>query len=69
VDLKLHERVPALVLIIALIVVGIYPRLLSDDANSELSQISSYSNKSTLPVIEVNAALPQTVEAHKEVTH
>jgi NADH-quinone oxidoreductase subunit M len=67
IDLKLHERVPALVLIVTLIVVGICPRLFSDAADDELSQ--HYSNKSTLPVIKVNAALPQTVEAHKEVTH
>ncbi|MFT6235771.1 MAG: NADH-quinone oxidoreductase subunit M [Lentimonas sp.] len=69
VDLKIHERFPALILIVALIVVGIYPRLFSDAANDELSLISSYSNKSTLPIIEANAALPQLVEAHKEVTH
>jgi NADH-quinone oxidoreductase subunit M len=67
VDLKMHERIPALVLIVALIVIGVYPRLVSDAANSELSQL--YTNQSTLPIIEVNAALPPAVEAHQEVTH
>jgi NADH-quinone oxidoreductase subunit M len=67
VDLKIHERFPALILIIALIVVGIFPRLFSDAANGELSQL--YTSRSTLPIIEINAAVPKTVEAHKEVTH
>jgi len=68
-DLKCFERFPALILIVALMVIGIFPRLFSDNADSELSRIPSYSSKSILPVIEVNAALPQTVEAHKEVIH
>ena len=69
VDLKGFERFPALILIVALVIAGIFPRLLSDNADRELSLIPIYSSKSTLPIIEVNAALPQTVEAHKEVTH
>ncbi len=67
VDLKRFERVPALVLIIALVVIGLFPRLFSDAADRELQEL--YTSKSTLPVIEINAALPQAVEAHKEVTH
>ncbi len=67
VDLKRFERVPALVLIVALIVIGLFPRMFSDAADSELQQL--YTNKSTLPVIEINAALPQAVKAHQEVTH
>jgi NADH-quinone oxidoreductase subunit M len=67
VDLKHFERVPALVLIVALIVIGLCPRMFSDAADSELQQL--YTNKSTLPVIEINAALPQAMNAHQEVTH
>lgn len=67
VDLKGFERFPALILIIALILVGLFPRIFSDAADLELTQI--YPTKSTLPTLEVNAALPLAVEAHKEVTH
>ena len=65
--LKGFERFPALILIIALILVGLFPRMFSDAADLELTQL--YPTKSTLPTIEVNAALPLAVEAHQEVTH
>lgn len=67
VDLKMNERLPAVILVVALVVVGIFPRMFSDNADRELSRL--YTSQSTLPVIEVNAALPHTVEAYKEVTH
>jgi NADH-quinone oxidoreductase subunit M len=67
VDLKGFERLPASILIIALVLVGLFPRIFSDAADRELTQI--YPTLSTLPTIEVNAALPLAVEAHKEVTH
>ena len=67
VDLKGFERFPALILIIALILVGLFPRIFSDAADLELTQL--YPTKITLPTIEVNAALPLAAEAHQEVTH
>ena len=69
VDLNWNERIPALVLIVTLVLVGIFPRVFSDNADRELLLIPSYSGTSTLSVTDVNAALPQSVEAHKEVTH
>jgi NADH-quinone oxidoreductase subunit M len=69
VDLNWNERIPALVLIVTLVLVGIFPRVFSDNADRELLLIPSYSATSTLSVTDVNAALPQSVEAHKEVTH
>ncbi|MEM8867732.1 MAG: NADH-quinone oxidoreductase subunit M [Verrucomicrobiota bacterium] len=38
-DLQLNERIPAGVLILALLVIGIFPKLLSDNANLELAEI------------------------------
>lgn len=56
VDLKGFERISALILLVALLVLGGYPRLFSDNANLELSQVSSYSSASTQPRI------PETVD-------
>ncbi|MEN8734911.1 MAG: complex I subunit 4 family protein [Lentimonas sp.] len=66
VDLKLSEKVPALILIIALVITGLFPRLLSDNANSELANL--YPVEDTLPHHEV-MTLPSTTDAHKELTH
>ena len=66
VDMKGFERFSALLLIVALLAVGLFPRLLSDAADLELSQI--YPTHSTLPTIDVNAGLPLAAEAHQEVT-
>lgn len=63
VDLKCFERVPALILIIALLMVGVFPRLLSDHADRELSSIPTYTSKAVLPAMEANVALPQAVDA------
>ncbi|MGJ8651778.1 MAG: complex I subunit 4 family protein [Opitutaceae bacterium] len=67
-DLKLSEKVPATLLIAALVVIGLYPRLFSDSANSELATIEVYQQQDTLPHHDVSA-LPVVEEAHKEVTH
>jgi NADH-quinone oxidoreductase subunit M len=66
VDLKSFERLPAGILILALLVVGISPRFFSDAADDELAQI--YPTQSTLPTFHTDA-LSHVVEAHKEVTH
>ena len=54
VDLKRFEQVAAVILIGALMVVGVFPRLLSDNANRELEKISSYNSQSKLSVAEDN---------------
>ncbi len=67
VDVNNYERVPALILIVALLIVGVFPRLLSDHADHELSALPAYSS-TVVPVLgEANVALPQTIHAYKEV--
>jgi NADH-quinone oxidoreductase subunit M len=67
VDLKGFERFSALVLIGALLIIGVFPRLLSDNANRELLQISSYNSQSSLPITEVNnVAFAEIIEDQKE---
>ena len=66
VDMKLSEKVPALILVVALVITGLFPRLLSDNANSELANM--YPVQDTLPHHEA-IALPSTSDAHKELTH
>ena len=68
VDMKLSEKVPAIILVAALAITGLFPRLLSDNANSELANIEVYSIKNTLPQHEA-LTLPEAEEAHKEVKH
>ncbi|HAV13383.1 MAG TPA: NADH-quinone oxidoreductase subunit N [Opitutae bacterium] len=68
VDMKPFEKVPALVLVVALVLTGLFPRLLSDNANAELSNIEVYKVQDTLPHHEA-IALPTKEDAHKEVTH
>ena len=50
-DLELHEKLPATILIIALVVLGIFPRAVSDAANDELS--ASYSLSSEIRFSEI----------------
>ena len=50
-DLELHEKLPATILIIALVVLGIFPRVVSDAANDELS--ASYSSSSEIRHSEI----------------
>ena len=62
VDLKRFERFSALVLITALLAVGIYPRLLSDNANLELLQTSNYSSTGSLSLTQINKNEPLQYE-------
>jgi NADH-quinone oxidoreductase subunit M len=66
-DLQVFEKVPAGVLIAALVVTGIFPRVFADNANSELAELYPQ-QQSNLPVIH-SAALPADLDAPKEVTH
>jgi NADH-quinone oxidoreductase subunit M len=54
VDLKRFERISALILIGALLIIGIFPRLLSDNANRELQQTAKYHSQGRLSVSGVN---------------
>jgi NADH-quinone oxidoreductase subunit M len=68
VDLKSFEKLPACILVAALLFVGLYPRLLSDRANEELAGL--YESKHALPYYEAVAVEAlSTVEAHKEGAH
>ena len=67
VDLKAHERLPATVLVVALVIVGLFPRVLSDFADQELAHI--YKDAGELPAHEMTVS-NQAVEAHgEEGTH
>ena len=63
VDLKASERLPASVLLLALLVLGLFPRLLSDFADRELAHI--YPEPAVLPVHEMIVS-KQAVEIHSE---
>jgi NADH-quinone oxidoreductase subunit M len=66
IDLQGFERLPAAILLTALVIAGLFPRLFSDDADQELAR--HYPTQSTLPSVDASA-LPHAVDAHKEVTH
>ena len=66
-DLQTFEKLPACILLAGLLLTGIFPRLLSDEANRELSVIYPQ-EESHLPAIRMVAS-PETIEAPKEVTH
>ena len=66
-DLQGFEKLPAGILIAGLVLIGIFPRIFSDDANRELVEMYPQ-EQSNLPVIH-SAVLPTQVDAHKEVTH
>jgi len=66
VDLQAFEKLPACILIDGLLLTGLFPRIISDDANRELSGIY-LQDESNLPVLR--AALPETIEASEEGTH
>ena len=67
VDLKGFERFSALILIGALLVTGIFPRLLSDNANLELQQTARYHSQSSLPVTKTSdVAFTETIEGGKK---
>lgn len=65
-DLQLFEKVPATLLIAALLAVGLFPRTLSDAADAELAAL--YPVQDTLPQIDTTA-FQKSAEAHKEVAH
>lgn len=65
-DLQLFEKVPAGLLVAALVVIGLFPRTLSDAANAELAGM--YPDPGTLPQFDTSA-FEKAAEAHKEVAH
>jgi NADH-quinone oxidoreductase subunit M len=67
IDLQAFEKLPACLLIGGLLLTGIFPRILSDDANRELAVLYPQ-EQSNLPVIE-SVVLPTKAGAPKELTH
>ena len=66
-DLQSYEKLPACILIGGLLLTGIFPRIISDDANRELA-VLYLQEHSNLPIIE-SVILPVEADAPKEVTH
>ncbi|WP_308984604.1 complex I subunit 4 family protein [Thalassobacterium sedimentorum] len=66
-DLQAFEKLSAGILIAALVLTGIFPRVFSDDANRELLELYPQ-QQSHLPVIH-SAVLSTDVDTHKELTH
>ncbi len=66
-DLQSFEKLPACILIGGLLLTGIFPRIVSDDANRELT-VLYLQEQSNLPIIELSN-LPSRADAPKEVTH
>jgi len=67
-DMKYFEKAPACVLVIALLIIGLYPKGLSESANAELSTL--YKTESVLPHYEAVAVdTLKTVESHEEDHH
>lgn len=67
VDLRNFERVSAVVLLGMLLLVGVFPRIVSDHANVELMEMSSYQSKSNLSATgSDSAAFIEIVENKKE---
>ena len=64
-DLQPFEKWPAVVLIAALLVTGIFPRLLSDRADQALTELYPVTNN--LPEFEPSKT--ESAAAHKEETH
>ena len=65
-DLQGFERLPASILIIAMVLMGLFPRIFSDFANSELSQI--YPSPSQQSAVTADAIPYDEVDAYMEVT-
>jgi hypothetical protein len=65
--LQSFEKLPACILIGGLLLTGIFPRTISDDANRELAVLYPQ-EQSNLPIIE-SVNLPAEVDAPKEVAH
>ena len=66
-DLQSFEKLPACILIGGLLLTGIFPRIVSDDANRELT-VLYLQEQSNLPIIE-SSNLPSQADAPKEVIH
>lgn len=67
-DLKSFEKLPACILIAGLLIIGLYPKVMSDRADAELAGM--YESKQALPEYEVLAVEMDTkVDAHKEGQH
>jgi len=66
VDLRGFEKLPTAILIVALVLIGLFPRLFSDYANLELVEL--YPAESSLPQHQM-LALPDPVDVHTEATH
>ena len=66
-DLQPFEKLPACLLIGGLLLTGIFPRIISDDANRELAVLYSH-EQSNLTTVE-SVILPAEMDAHKEVAH
>ena len=66
-DLELHEKLPATILIIALVVLGLFPRVVSDPANDELSASYSLSSEIRFPEILLESPINkiQLEDTHK----
>jgi NADH-quinone oxidoreductase subunit M len=65
-DIKLFEKLPATILVAGLLITGIFPRVLSDNADLELAKLYPQ-EKSHLPA-HLSVSAPETV-IHEEVSH
>ncbi len=66
-DLRNYERFPAAILVVALVTMGLFPRILSDHADRELAKM--YPSESILPAIDTTAYNKVTAKPEKEDAH
>lgn len=66
-DLQFFERLPASILVLALVITGLFPRLLSDAADLELA--SMYEEKSTLLELDTSAYQKAEYNHDEEGSH
>ncbi|MFP4068797.1 MAG: NuoM family protein [Opitutales bacterium] len=67
-DMEGFERLPATILVVALVLIGLFPRIFSDDANRELTQV--YPGQDRPPVFEADAATAASgLHAEEEGSH
>lgn len=64
-DIRLPEKAPAWVLLTALVLIGIFPRMISDRADAELAEL--YPATESLPQFEPMAGVPAATE--EEMAH
>lgn len=65
-DMKGFEKLPAVILVAGLVLIGIFPRFFSDDANLELTKL--YPQKESHLPTHASAA-PAEVNIHEEDSH